>query len=605
MLVMPGQMIGGRGVGGISIIDPTNYTHVAAGAADIDTVDLGGGDVAFGSVGGLIVHPDKDKFLVSDYNNDIHHFDGVSAEDFSGATQQLAKSNIAGSTGALSLALNPNDPAKIVNVRNNTTLTEYTIGSGFNSSSLTQGSTFAAGAITNFVIAAAWSPDGSHFLFSGFDTTTIHVLECPTPFSLTGASRNTDLEINLGFVCRGIFIEADYKSMMFLDDTNDRLSVYILGTAKNPSTGAEDTAKRRSISTISTNARAMYVPPDKKQIYLGTNDSGAERIHVLKKKSLATDLGVVYLGDSLINTLVDTSTNTDDTNEDLGVYYDNITLEDVAIGGIALTLPGGVSGATDAMMDSDDSSFTTDYTGRINGIDDFKNVQVVCYSFGTNAVTVTADDQATYLRDLEVMIDDLKDTFPNLRAVIPLGWNRHTGRTDAQWQAARETKMLEFDIDPIIKRGAELYDIASDEQEKIHPSVANEPVYNARLNNRILAELGQISSVGTIGAEATSGTFTDGSANVTIQVTHDGGTSLSGTETANFHFEVNGSPATISSMVVNADNIVFTLSAALSSGDVVKFWPVWGNGDWVVADLVKDNNGLPLIQTKALTVAEI
>jgi len=50
---------GAKGVfgswGGVSIIDPTNYTHVTAGAADIDTVDLGGGDVAFGSVGGLIV----------------------------------------------------------------------------------------------------------------------------------------------------------------------------------------------------------------------------------------------------------------------------------------------------------------------------------------------------------------------------------------------------------------------------------------------------------------------------------------------------------------------------------------------------------------------
>lgn len=95
---------------------------------------------------------------------------------------------------------------------------------------------------------------------------------------------------------------------------------------------------------------------------------------------------------------------------------------------------------------------------------------------------------------------------------------------------------------------------------------------------------------------------------MTLQVTHDNGVSLSGSEVDFFHVTDDDVAATISSITIDndADTITLNLSAAIVAGSDVKVWVHWESGvNYTFADLVKDNTGLPLRAVVEMDVVEV
>jgi hypothetical protein len=450
--------------------------------------------------------------------------------------------------------------------------------------------------------AICFSDDGLILVTAGDGSNKIHYYDCTSAFDPNPATRNAAKEYDVTAVMGASRSIADIhfldsgKVMQVLDQTGAKLYTFNLSTAYNPATAVHDAAKLLDLSGVDTAPVSFEWDPTGTYLYV----AGAQhdRVHFFGPSiDLSQNLGVIFLGDSLINDM--RTTPGDATIEAvLDNSYKYVDIYGMALGGTALYTADG----SGALVNSTTMALSSTYMTWTANILLPEIVQAVVLSIGTNGWSATGSDPTTYFQAFNLVLNDLKNRLPNLQKIIVHGWNRHTGVTDAGWQLARDTKMLELTHDPLIIRGPELYDLNSIDAQKIHPSSAGYSTLGTRLSNRILGVLGKMSAVGTVGPQVTSVTYSG--TTVTAQITHDGGTSLTGTEFANFRIEDDGVAATITGVVVNANNLVFTVSSTIAPGSVVKFWPVWGKGSWTEANIIRDNNGLPIITTAPLIASE-
>ena len=159
--------------------------------------------------------------------------------------------------------------------------------------------------------------------------------------------------------------------------------------------------------------------------------------------------------------------------------------------------------------------------------------------------------------------------------------------------------------EPNVLGVVETYDLVM--VDDFHQDEAGYEEIGRRIAAMALADKSYASGVGTVGPSIASATFTDSSADITVSITHDGGTALSGSETIGFRVLVNGSAATVSSITTGA-NLTLTLSSALSSGDVVTLDYIWGlMTGYTPTNAVVDNadNPMPLQGVYGLSVSEV
>lgn len=530
-------------------------------------------------------------------------YTGTTWADLSGATYDAAKSSSYGSgstnpTGNIFLA----SGTKIcMTSRLNDSFATYTLTTPYNpgakayqagqsaSVSAQQGDPTGLGITQDGMFMAMV---GANNIIYGYDLSSAN-----NPGTRTyNAAKNFNMTAFCGLAESVRFINND-TAIIVADSTNKMIHYIELATAGNPATGTYSADKSLYVGNVISSPTDAAFDPTGTYMYVAGN--ATSKVHFFGPAiDLSENLGVLFLGDSLLNDLF-TTPGEATLVAALDDEYAYVDIYDMAIGGTALYTSGG----TAALVDSDTMTISTAYTAQVGTILVPEIAQMVCLSIGTNGNAATGSDPDTYFEALDVVLADLRSRFANLQKVLILGWNRHTGVTDAQWQAARVTKIIELTHDPLITRGPELYDLATDDVEDIHPNATGYGVLAGRLTARILAALGKTAGAGTVGPEVTSVTYSGST--VTAYITHDGGSSLTGTEYANFKVFDDGVAATISGVTVNTDNLVFTLSAPIASASVVEFWPVWGRGAWTEANIIRDNNGLPIVTTAALSASEV
>ena len=216
--------------------------------------------------------------------------------------------------------------------------------------------------------------------------------------------------------------------------------------------------------------------------------------------------------------------------------------------------------------------------------------------------------KADYKNATKKIMQKFANQFPQAKVIFGV-LNRYEGTPgtyeDSSIQAVREAQREVAEEEPNVLGIVETYDLVM--VDDFHQDQAGYEEIGRRIAALALADKGYASATGTVGPSISGATFTDSSADITVSITHDGGTALSGSETIGFRVLVNGTPATVSSITTGA-NLTVTLSSALSSGDVITLDYVWGlmNG-YTPANAIVDNadNPMPLQGVYGLSVSEV
>lgn len=199
----------------------------------------------------------------------------------------------------------------------------------------------------------------------------------------------------------------------------------------------------------------------------------------------------------------------------------------------------------------------------------------------------------------------LNEAYSDTGANIYLSLLGARGATSpSDYRSVNEVMLELIDELPFVHFGMERRDIPRAAGDDTHHSAEGMGIAGARYAERVAAVRGRRPVRGTLGPIITGGTWNGATVSAIIQ--HDGGSSLSGSETNDFEILVNGAAATISSMTVNASSLVFTLASAIAGGASVSIRTSPRQGSNITpANVIKDDLGLPLRTTKAVLLSEI
>ena len=229
---------------------------------------------------------------------------------------------------------------------------------------------------------------------------------------------------------------------------------------------------------------------------------------------------IALLGDSLINTHA-TGVNNTALRTVLDTGIANTHTHDMAIGGAPLFSSDGSSG----FVNSTTLEVTTAYNNYVAANIHPQNIKIAVLSLGTNGTAANVADPDLFIDCFQVLIDQLKIDFPNMTKIIQYVMGRQLGATGQDWQIMRDLNKSVADLDVIVDPdGMEIYYLDYNAGD-VHPNAAGELLFTDHMGQRLLAELGQRSIVGTKGMEITSVEKLT-STTVKLTVSHDGGSGL-------------------------------------------------------------------------------
>lgn len=175
--------------------------------------------------------------------------------------------------------------------------------------------------------------------------------------------------------------------------------------------------------------------------------------------------------------------------------------------------------------------------------------------------------------------------------------------TDAGFQDVRDVQLELISAHSWIHRAGTAIDLTR--ADNYHLNQAGYETIAIRNACIILAADGKQNPTGTQGPAVQSATYQDDV--VTVSVSHDGGTSLSGTETGAWRLTDDGADVAISGISYpDSSTISLTLGAAIAQGSNVSLWYGYGKMNGITSsNICRDNNGMPLQEISALEVAGI
>lgn len=213
-----------------------------------------------------------------------------------------------------------------------------------------------------------------------------------------------------------------------------------------------------------------------------------------------------------------------------------------------------------------------------------------------NATATKAEVKAAYIK----MIERLNEICPNAK-IVQTYVGRRTGGSDTGTQQMREIQKEVADLYSFLYTGWENYHLNL--YDSIHRDPSGQTYEGTRQAQYVAALYGERGFSGILGPELVSATYSG--ATITATLALDGGSAISGSDTAPFRITDDGVPVTINSLTVSGNQITFTLSAPIASGSTVILINNYGQGATVTpGNVVQDGNGNPVQTHIGLNVTE-
>lgn len=194
------------------------------------------------------------------------------------------------------------------------------------------------------------------------------------------------------------------------------------------------------------------------------------------------------------------------------------------------------------------------------------------------------------------VLTQMKSDFPNAKIIlVPLGADTN-GNEHVGWTYARRAHYELWNENSWICEGPAHYDLSL--FDDLHHDQTGYETMGERLARRIAALHGKRTSVGTLGAEIISVSFAGGTNDMLVNIQHDAGTDITGTDKRGWNCIDDGTQTGVTSVArSDATTIDVQQGSVLVAGSVIQLlWPFGTMKSTVPSGVITDNatNAMPI-----------